>query len=87
MERIHLCDYYGFNYRGSTVNNGDFYNISIKQTLARNTVADPLFPRSGSRFSVSVQLTPPYHFLDNPGILRKVLSMKDLDGQTTTKAR
>jgi outer membrane protein insertion porin family len=60
MERIRLSDYYGFNYRGSTVNNGDFYNISIKQTLARNTVADPLFPRSGSRFSVSVQLTPPY---------------------------
>ncbi len=60
LERIRLTNYTGF-YAGSTpVDNGDFYNISSKFTFIRSTVSDPLFPRSGSRLSLSVQLTPPY---------------------------
>jgi len=60
LERIRLDDYLGF-YAGSTpVKNGDFYNISSKFTFIRSTVSDPLFPRSGSRLSLSLQLTPPY---------------------------
>ena len=49
LERIRLTDYYGFRTDNETVSNGDFYNISLKQTIARTTVSDPLFPRSGSR--------------------------------------
>lgn len=45
---------------GTIVNSGSFNNFSIKQTIARNTVSDPLFPANGSRISLSVQLTPPY---------------------------
>ncbi len=60
LERIRLKDYVGF-YAGTTpVNNGDYYNISVKTSLIRSTVSDPLFPRSGSRLSFSLQLTPPY---------------------------
>lgn len=45
---------------GTIVNSGSFNNFSIKQTIARTTVSDPLFPASGSKISLSVQLTPPY---------------------------
>lgn len=65
VERIRLDNYLGF-YAGTTpVDNGDFYNISLKTTFIRSTVSDPLFPRSGSRLSLSVQLTPPYSSFRN----------------------
>ncbi|MBK9106843.1 MAG: outer membrane protein assembly factor BamA [Saprospiraceae bacterium] len=60
LERIRLDNYTGFRAGNVIVNNGDFYNISLKTTFVRSTVSDPLFPRSGSRLSLSVQLTPPY---------------------------
>lgn len=45
---------------GTIVNSGSFNNFSVKQTIARTTVSDPLFPANGSKISLSVQLTPPY---------------------------
>ncbi len=50
---------------GFVVTDGNYYNISIKQTITRSTVSDPLFPRSGSRFTLSAQLTPPYSLFNN----------------------
>ncbi len=45
---------------GSFLRNGNFINFSINQTIARSSISDPLFPTSGSRIQLSVQLTPPY---------------------------
>ncbi len=45
---------------GEVVSNGDYNNFSIKQTIARSTISDPIFPRSGSRISLSGQFTLPY---------------------------
>ncbi len=42
------------------IQGGSFNNFSIKQTFARNTIYDPLFPRSGSNISLTISLTPPY---------------------------
>ncbi len=50
---------------GSSVSSGDYNNFSIRQTITRTTISDPIFPKSGSTFSLSVQLTPPYS-LFNP---------------------
>ncbi|MBK9727375.1 MAG: outer membrane protein assembly factor BamA [Saprospiraceae bacterium] len=60
LERIRLNNYAGFSAGSVNVDNGDFYNISLKSTVVRSTVSEPLFPRSGSRLSLSLQLTPPY---------------------------
>ena len=38
---------------GTVVTDGNFYNFSVTQTFTRSTVSDPLFPKSGSRFSSS----------------------------------
>ncbi len=45
---------------GQVVTNGNYNNFSIRQTIARSTVSEPIFPRSGSRISLSVQFTLPY---------------------------
>jgi outer membrane protein insertion porin family len=51
---------------GEIVQRGNFNNFSLRQTIARSTVNDPIFPLEGSRISLSLQVTPPYS-LFNPG--------------------
>lgn len=46
------------------VTNGKSNNISLELTIARNSVDNPIFPRSGAEFSLSCQLTPPYSLFD-----------------------
>lgn len=50
---------------GELVSEGSYNNFSIRQTFARSTVNDPIFPRDGSRISLTVQLTPPYSLFSN----------------------
>ena len=40
--------------------NGNFNLISYNVTLSRNSVSQPLYPRSGSEVSLSLEITPPY---------------------------
>ncbi|HVZ55646.1 MAG TPA: POTRA domain-containing protein [Chitinophagaceae bacterium] len=46
------------------LSNGTSTNVSFKIALQRSSVFDPIYPRSGSNFLASVQLTPPYSLLD-----------------------
>ena len=46
------------------VTNGRCNNISLNLTLARNSTDNPIYPRQGSDFSLSVQVTPPYSLFD-----------------------
>ena len=50
---------------GTIVTDGNYYNFSITESITRSTISDPLFPTSGSRFTLSVQLTPPYSLFNN----------------------
>jgi outer membrane protein insertion porin family len=43
--------------------NGVANNVNMKFTLARSSVDQPLFPRSGSNFTASLQLTPPWSLI------------------------
>ncbi|TVQ50009.1 MAG: outer membrane protein assembly factor BamA [Saprospirales bacterium] len=61
IENISLNDYGSFfTFEGLPVDFGSYNNFSIKTTIARTSLADPIFPRSGSRISLSIQFTPPY---------------------------
>lgn len=70
-EKISLTDYnvtqQGFSVLENNVvtpiRNGGFNNISINQTFSRSSVNDPLYPRSGSTITLSMQFTPPYSLL------------------------
>jgi outer membrane protein insertion porin family len=52
-------------------NNGFAHNLNLKLALQRSSVDQPLFPRSGSNFLLSLQLTPPYS-LFNPSVVNKI---------------
>ncbi|MCD8262413.1 MAG: outer membrane protein assembly factor BamA, partial [Bacteroides sp.] len=46
------------------VTNGNCNNISINISLSRSSIDNPIFPRYGSEFSLSAQITPPYSLFD-----------------------
>jgi len=45
---------------GRTLSNGSFNNFNLGLTLARNSINDPIFPKSGSLISIKLNVTPPY---------------------------
>lgn len=47
---------------GRVVSNGIFHNLSLGLTLARNSINDPIFPKTGSLISLKMNMTPPYSF-------------------------
>ncbi|MFN3938969.1 MAG: outer membrane protein assembly factor, partial [Chitinophagales bacterium] len=53
------------DYEGFLIENGNSNNVSLKETIARNSTDNPQFPRSGSNISLSLQLTPPYSLLND----------------------
>ncbi|MHB1921890.1 MAG: BamA/OMP85 family outer membrane protein [Chitinophagaceae bacterium] len=53
-------------FTGSTLNNGTINDLSLKLTLARSSVDQPIYPRSGSKFMLSGQFTPPYSLFSDP---------------------
>ncbi len=66
LERIVLDDYLRGNFFVEdgedlvTVRNTNTKNFSIRQVFARSSVSEPLYPRSGAKISLAIQLTPPY---------------------------
>ncbi|SJZ61813.1 Beta-barrel assembly machine subunit BamA [Sediminibacterium ginsengisoli] len=44
--------------------NGIVNNLNFRVALQRSSVDQPLFPRSGSTFLLSLQVTPPYSLID-----------------------
>lgn len=49
---------------GTDLRSGTSANINLKVTLTRSSVDQPIFPRSGSAFTLSGQFTPPYSLFD-----------------------
>ncbi len=46
------------------ISDGNCNNVNLSLTLSRTSTDAPFFPRSGSEFSASVTLTPPYSLWD-----------------------
>jgi outer membrane protein insertion porin family len=53
------------NWRYFLINTGNCNNLNIGITLSRNSTDNQIFPRSGSEFSASVTLTPPWSVFNN----------------------
>ena len=59
----HELSYEAYNLKDWTsfiVENGTSNIIALKTVFSRNTVDSPIYPRTGSEFSISLALTPPY---------------------------
>ena len=61
------------------ISNGNCNNLNLGLTLSRTTTDNPLFPRNGSEFQLSLSVTPPWSLFDN-----KDYSKLALDGTSAT---
>lgn len=55
FQQYKLKDWSGFLFTNGTSN-----NFSFTSTFSRNSIDQPIYPRRGSKFSLSLQVTPPY---------------------------
>lgn len=61
LQRLDINRYGGFvDELGRSITSGIYNNFSMTLTMARNSVNDPIFPKSGSLVSLKMQMTPPY---------------------------
>ena len=73
-------------------NDGISHNLSYSVSLSRNSTDQQIYPRQGSDFSASLQITPPYSLLrkytyDADGNKTQVNSYKDVNYDTWTSAQ
>ena len=62
---------------------GISHNLSYTLNLSRNSTDQQIYPRQGSDFSFSLQLTPPYSLLRKKGIEKYDTNNLDEDGNPT----
>ena len=73
-------------------NDGISHNLSLTFNLSRNSSDQQIYPRTGSEFTASLQITPPYSLLrkftyDEDGNKVKVNSWKDVNYDEWTAAQ
>ena len=72
-------------------NDGISHNLSYTLSLSRNSTDQQIYPRTGSEFSASLQLTPPYSlfrkYTYEDGVKKAVDSWKDVDYDDWTAAQ
>ena len=59
------------------VTNGSCNNISLNLTIARSSIDNPIYPRRGSEFSLTAQLTPPYSLITGKDYSKYAQDMSD----------
>ncbi len=57
--QLYTMNEYGYR-MGFPFNTGKSNNVSFTTTLTRSSQDQPIYPRSGSNFTASLQVTPPY---------------------------
>jgi outer membrane protein insertion porin family len=63
LENILLNNYTSSGFvdkNGNLIRFGSYNNFYLQLSLTRTTINEPIFPRSGSRIGLTLQLTPPY---------------------------
>lgn len=78
MQNLNLVKWEGGQGTGQfAVSDGNYNNFSLRTTIARSSINDPLFPREGSNFQLVGMFTPPYSLFRD----------KDTDYSTMTNAQ
>lgn len=58
--------YYAKNYQAiPNFSNGSSNNLNLRWNISRNSIDEPIFPRSGAQISLTGQWTPPYSAFNN----------------------
>lgn len=65
---MHSANFQQYNAQNFGINhffqNGVSNNFNIKETLSRSSIDQPIYPRSGSMFTLSLAFTPPYSLIN-----------------------
>ena len=69
------------------ITNGNCNNINLTLSLSRNSISNPIFPRSGSQLSASVSFTPPYSLWDGVDYKNMATSYYDANYQSDMKRK
>ncbi len=71
-----MADYYSF-LGADDGEDGEFNNLSFLTSISRNSVDQPLYPRTGSEFGLSVQFTFPYSLVNGVDYSKTNLTSQD----------
>ncbi len=77
QNELNFQNYNLSNWNGFLFNDGNANIISLKTTFGRNSVDQPIYPRRGSNFSISVQATPPYSLFNNKDYTDKSMPLRE----------
>ena len=72
FQQYNLHDWTGY----FLFSNGASNNLSFNTVFARKSIDQPIYPRRGSDFSLSLQLTPPYSAFSNKNYLEMGVNQK-----------
>ena len=72
-----MAGYYYFLNDGNSNGNGGFNNFSFKTAFGRNSMDNPLYTRSGSSVTLSLQFTPPYSLINGIDYTNPKLTNQD----------
>jgi len=73
------------NWNYFMVRNGTSNNLSLNLTLMRNSTDAPIYPRSGSQFTLGLRITPPFSLWDGKDYAS--IGQDDAGYETTEKFR
>ncbi len=68
--RYQLVNYYISPISLPGFNNGFSHNLNVKFAIQRSSIDQPMFPRTGSNFMLSLQITPPFSLIDRNLIMQ-----------------
>lgn len=69
FQELNIANYQLKNFRGTfTFSDGQALNASYKIAISRNSIDAPIYPRTGSQVTTSLQFTPPYSRLRNDSL-------------------
>ncbi|TKG95519.1 outer membrane protein assembly factor BamA [Puteibacter caeruleilacunae] len=66
-----------WQYYSSLLNDGNTNTLSFKTAFGRNSIDNPLYSRSGSNYSLSVEFTPPFSMFDGVDYKNPDLDQQD----------
>ncbi|HKK59455.1 MAG TPA: outer membrane protein assembly factor BamA [Salinivirga sp.] len=73
FEHYNLREYSSYFF----IDNGRSNNLSFTTVFSRNSISQPIYPRSGSLVSLSLQITPPYSLFKDKDFWKLSESEKD----------
>ncbi len=79
IQTLKLNNWFNFqDDKGRVVRQGIYHNFNLGLTVARNSINDPIFPKTGSLISLKMQATPPYSWFKSKDFYENTTDVQTL---------